>query len=613
MKSYFKRFIVVCFTLIIIFVNISSFYYVAYADNQSSGGHFGSNTDLTPFNKLYDGFDFSDTIAKHESFYFSDSVGNKHAVARVGSAWICLFGSRATFNGTQDEQLNYYLSYYAYTGYKSIANSFSAFMASKLGSLTKGGYTLVENALSSNISTVANGISYSESDDSISIDSNSIDKLREEIKKYYYNSIGLKEKKSSGTVSSIIDSSDFRACFEYEEDYINAFGYKNYNYCLKTYYGFYYFFNDLSDYIYVSNDSNNDRFLSSYDNWTKETWRFRTLKTNGTTGYFQPVKENTVIRYDFTLKVNVSDMYFWYTPSNGDWVLRPDWNNDYSKWVSFYSKDNSSLKFWASYSALYNYLHGDQNAYLSSTIEKTGEDITFSIKDMNENLGNKMDALIDSINSNKSNMSADELQNAIDKGLEDLNKNTEDIKDNTSDILDVLREQNQILLDILGVTTNIYKVVKDSDSKEKTYNINYVQSVFNSMFKGLKNAVLYGENTVRDDVSEDTDDIDSIVSDIPPDKKNYHNGLFGRFPFSVPYQLFDWLQALYVDPVAPKFTLSYAYLFEDLGYETNNFKFIIDLGDEKYSKWIELVRSGEKLSFIIYMAIATYHRFKNEI
>lgn len=86
---------------------------------------------------------------------------------------------------------------------------------------------------------------------------------------------------------------------------------------------------------------------------------------------------------------------------------------------------------------------------------------------MNENLGNKMDALIDSINSNKSNMSADELQNAIDKGLEDLNKNTEDIKDNTSDILDVLREQNQILLDILGVTTNIYKVVKDSDSKEK--------------------------------------------------------------------------------------------------------------------------------------------------
>ena len=215
-----------------------------------------------------------------------------------------------------------------------------------------------------------NAIDYNEETQTITMsnDNSSVDKLREEIKKYYYNSIGLKEKKSNGTVNSIIDSSDFRACFEYEEDYLNAFGHKNYKYCLKTYYGFYYFFNDLSDYIYVSDDSNNDRFLSSYDNWTKETWRFRTLKSDGTTGFLQPVKEDTVIRYDFTLKVNVSDMYFWYTPSNSDWVLRPDWNNDYSKWVEFYSKDKTSLKFWSSYSALYNYLHGDQNAYLSLSL-----------------------------------------------------------------------------------------------------------------------------------------------------------------------------------------------------------------------------------------------------
>lgn len=614
MELFYKnKYISLFLSVFVILFVVISCYTNVYADNQGSGSHFGSDVDLSVCNKIYDGFDFSDTISKHESFYFSDSVGNKHAVARVGTAWICLFGTRATFNGSQDEQLNYYLSYYAYTGYKSISNSFGSLLSSKLGTITKGGYTFVENVLSSNISNVASGISYNESDDSISFDSSSIDKLREEIKKYYYNSIGLKEKKSNGTVTSIIDSSDFRACFEYEEDYASVFGFKNYKYCLKTYYGFYYFFNDLPDYIYVSNDSNNDRFLSTYDNWTEVTWRFRTLKSDGSFGYFQPVKEDTVIRYDYTLKVNVSDMYFWYTPSYYDWVLRPDWNNSYSTRCELYSKDKVSLKFWSSYSALYNYLHGDQNAYLSSKIEEAGQDISMNIKDMDANLCDKMDTLIDTINSKKDGLSADELQDAINKGLDDLNKNTEDIKDNTSDILDILKEQNQILLDILGVTTNIYEVVKENDSKEKTYNINYVQSVFNSMFKGLKNAVLYGENTVRDDVSEDTDNIDSIVSDIPPDKKNYHNGLFGRFPFSVPYQLFDWLQALYVDPVAPKFTLSYAYLFTDLGYETNNFEFIIDLGDEKYSKWIELVRSGEKLSFIIYMAIATYHRFKNEI
>jgi len=473
----------------------------------------------------------------------------------------------------------------------------------------------------------------------MSNDNGSVDKLREEIKKYYYNSIGLKEKKSSGTVSSIIDSSDFRACFEYEEDYINAFGYKNYKYCLKTYYGFYYFFNDLSDYIYVSNDSNNDRFLSSYDNWTKETWRFRTLKTDGTTGYFQPVKENTVIRYDFTLKVNVSDMYFWYTPSNGDWVLRPDWNNDYSKWVSFYSKDKTSLKFWASYSALYNYLHGDQNAYLSSKIEETGKDISYSIKDMNENLGTKMDELIDSINSKKESLSADELQKLIDSGLEDIKNNTEDIKDNTSSILDKLEEQNQILLQILGVTEFIaYQEVKENSDQ---YNMSYLKTLLDSMFTGLFNALMYGENTV-DDKNTDTASMQSFsVSNAAApvavysddiavydsggsgggssfgggsDSSGGHffdlkNGLFGKFPFSIPYQCYNWLQILQRDPKAPTFTLDYGYLFGCSGDP----KFVLSFDLSRYNDIAEVGRSFCRLFMTLMLALGIYHKNKGEM
>lgn len=479
----------------------------------------------------------------------------------------------------------------------------------------------------------------------------SVDKLREEIKKYYYNSIGLKEKKSSGTVSSLIDSSDFRACFEYEEDYINAFGYKNYKYCLKTYYGFYYFFNDLKDYIYVSNDSNNDRFLSSYDNWTKETWRFRTLRSDGTTGFLQPVKEDTVIRYDFTLKVNVSDMYFWYTPSNGDWVLRPDWNNDYSKWVSFYSKDNSSLKFWASYSALYNYLHGDQNAYLSSKIEETGKDISYSIKDMNENLGTKMDELIDSINSGKGNMSADELQNAIDKGLEDLNKNTEDIKDNTNDILETLKEQNNILLQILGVTEYIaYQTTKDDGS---SYTKTDLTNTINKIYNGLGNAILYGKNTLtdsgdssgaasqssivtRDDfklsnniytssgsgvspgtpvvayslddysVYDDSNDYDVGIAAQDINNMDIHDGLFGKFPFSVPYQLYEWLQVLQADPVAPKLVYNYGFLIGHKGEQ--KYDLTIDLS--VYESWANVCKSFLRLSFTLAMSLFLYKKFK---
>lgn len=491
---------------------------------------------------------------------------------------------------------------------------------SALGIVTTGNsnaLTDVSDKLLGNYNYI-DSINYDEDTQTITMDNTSVDKLREEIKQYYYDMIGLCQWKPSGTVKSFVDSSEYRKNFEFEEDYQNAY-YSKSKYCIASSYANYaLFYDDKFDYMYLSNSEKKNLY---YDGWHIDFYKL--LYRDGSDFSSKLVgedKKGLITRYDANPLTNVTVASLYYHASypqkmalSPSFILGSDGSTYDDMYVKYYSADGSPLLFFKSYSAYYDFINGDQNAYLSSTIEKTGEDITFSINNMNENLGNKMDTLIDSINSNKSNMSADELQNAIDKGLEDLNKNTEDIKDNTSDILDVLREQNQILLDILGVTTNIYKVVKDSDSKEKTYNINYVQSVFNSMFKGLKNAVLYGENTVRDDVSEDTDDIDSIVSDIPPDKKNYHNGLFGRFPFSVPYQLFDWLQALYVDPVAPKFTLSYAYLFTDLGYETNNFEFIIDLGDDKYSKWIELVRSGEKLSFIIYMAIATYHRFKNEI
>lgn len=614
----FKRCISIVFILMILFINIFSCYSVAYADSQSSGGCFGSKTDLSVYNKIYDGFDFSDTIAKHESFYFTDSVGNKHAVARVGSAWICLFGSRATFNGSQDDLLNYYLSYYAYTGYRSISNSFCALMASQLGSISKGGYTLVENALSSNIKNVADNITYNESDDSISLNNSAVDKLREEIKEYYYGSVGIRFLHSSGDIKKAISTSYYDDMDLYTEDFKML---TDYDYAIfskrwkvlfafnKTDFNYLYF----TQKFYNNDSSSNDVTIRNVDKNLDDVDLNISCSFNITPDNFSPYTIKSLGCFTtYGMPQLPSGLYF--TNVAFDGVFGSNSSPDFFAAECYlYSKNDEDIMIFASYEALYNYLKSDQNAYLSKTINETGKDISFSIKDMNENLGVKMDTLIDSINSGKGNMSADELQDAIDKGIKDLNKNTEDIKDNTSDILDVLKEQNQILLDILGVTTNIYKVVKESDSKEKTYNINYVQSVFNSMFKGLKNAVLYGENTVRDDVSEDTDDIESIISDIPPDKKNYHNGLFGRFPFSVPYQLFDWLQALYVEPVAPKFTLSYAYLFRDLGYETNNFEFVIDLGDEKYSKWIELVRSGEKLSFIIYMAIATYHRFKNEI
>jgi uncharacterized protein YukE len=601
-------------------------------------------------------------VAAHKDIYSQDGYLLFAYTPAASYNWnLCKDGQLTNIHMSDKQVANYIMTnrpfMSMYTVLSSLLannNSFRGF-CSGLGAIflkDSDAGTKILDTLTGNYNYL-DALNYDEDSKTITMsnDNGSVDKLREEIKKYYYNSIGLKEKKSNGTVTSLIDSSDFRACFEYEEDYINAFGYKNYKYCLKTYYGFYYFFNDLKDYIYVSNDSNNDRFLSSYDNWTKETWRFRTLRSDGTTGFLQPVKEDTVIRYDFTLKVNVSDMYFWYTPSNGDWVLRPDWNNDYSKWVSFYSKDNSSLKFWASYSALYNYLHGDQNAYLSSKIEETGQDISYSIKDMNENLGTKMDELIDSINSGKGNMSADELQNAIDKGLENLNKNTEDIKDNTSSILDKLEEQNQILLQILGVTEYIaYQTTKDDGS---SYTKTDLTNTINKIYNGLGNAILYGKNTLTDSgdssgaasqssivtredfklsnniytssgsgvspgtpvvaysldvcsVYDDSNDYDVGIATHDINNMDIHDGLFGKFPFSVPYQLYEWLQVLQADPVAPKLVYNYGFLIGHKGEQ--KYDLTIDLS--VYESWAYVCKSFLRLSFTLAMSLFLYKKFK---
>ena len=601
-------------------------------------------------------------VAAHKDIYSQDGYLLFAYTPAASYNWnLCKDGKMTTIHMSDKQVANYIMTdkpfMSMYTVLSSLLANNNAFrgFCSGLGAV----FTKDSDAGTKILDTITGNYNYLDSlnydEDSQTItmsnDNGSVDKLREEIRKYYYNSIGLKEKKSNGTVTSLIDSSDFRSCFEYEEDYINAFGYKNYKYCLKTYYGFYYFFNDLKDYIYVSNDSNNDRFLSSYDNWTKETWRFRTLRSDGSTGFLQPVKEDTVIRYDFTLKVNVSDMYFWYTPSNGDWVLRPNWDNDYSKWVEFYSKDKTSLKFWASYSALYNYLHGDQNAYLSSKIEETGQDISYSIKDMNENLGTKMDELIDSINSGKGNMSADELQNAIDKGLEDLNKNTEDIKDNTSSILDKLEEQNQILLQILGVTEYIaYQTTKDDGS---SYTKTDLTNTINKIYNGLGNAILYGKNTLTDSgdssgaasqssivtredfklsnniytssgsgvspgtpvvayslddcsVYDDSNDYDVGIATHDINNMDIHDGLFGKFPFSVPYQLYEWLQVLQADPVAPKLVYNYGFLIGHKGEQ--KYDLTIDLS--VYESWAYVCKSFLRLSFTLAMSLFLYKKFK---
>lgn len=538
-------------------------------------------------------------------------------------------------------------------------NGIRAFCAG-LGTIYSGNSdmgTKVLDTLSGNYNYL-DSLKYDEDSQTITMsnDNGSVDKLREEIRQYYYDYIGLKFLKPKGTVKELVNSSNFRGLFEYEEDYTNAYGLINSKYAFSSNYNSTYFYNNkFADYYYLGNASSDS--WNAFTDWTTNVYAYRlySYDSNGVSSAWDINNSTCSVVYNYEWNSNSSysptpsdDIPMWICPYYGQFVFEYDMryssavseNWRYKKIrVDFYSADGSSFKYFKSYSALYNYLHGDQNAYLSSKIEETGKDISYSIKDMNENLGSKMDELIDSINSGKGNMSADELQNAIDKGLEDLNKNTEDIKDNTSSILEKLEEQNQILLQILGVTEFIaYQEVKENSDQ---YNMSYLKTLLDSMFTGLFNALMYGENTV-DDKNTDTASIQSFsVSNAAAsvavysddiavydssgsgggssfsggsDSSGGHffdlkNGLFGKFPFSIPYQCYNWLQILQRDPEAPTFTLDYGYLFGCSGDP----KFILSFDLSRYNDIAEVGRSFCRLFMTLMLALGIYHKNKGEM
>ena len=432
----------------------------------------------------------------------------------------------------------------------------------------------------------------------MSNDNSSVDKLREEIKQYYYDSIGLRRSKSNDKTKNPGAVITFLHTFyEYEEDYTSDFMACNqYDYATCSYMNYSYsvyfavaFDKSSYSYAYIDNSSNlyfTDKDLSILDD-DSVVHVFLNHYKNSSTG----------IEYDLTFSkmsvINGLSAKFLYSSNS---IVSSGYINQNNR---FYSQKGIDFVYFSSFEKLYNFVHGSQTAYLSSRIDKAGEDISYSIKDMNENLGSKMDELIDSINSSKGNMSADELQNAIDKGLEELNKNTEDIKDNTSDILEVLKEQNNILLQILGVTEYI---AYQNDKYNNTYTKADMSNLFKKSFNRVSDAVLYGEKV--DDDNENT---------VDRSKFSYHNGIFGHFPFSVPYQLYEWLKVFQAEPECPEFTYHYGFL---IGISKDNDeydKYKITFNLSAYDSWRKVAASFLKLSFTLTMAIGTYKKFKGEL
>ena len=629
---------------------------------------------------------------------------------------------------------------------KAKYESISSQLCKALGYATKGASTLVTDMVAKDNRQFAKG-TYSD-DDGYSLVADSVDKLREQLKKQYNTLIGLDSYPctQNTSVKDYVSSSKFRNMFEHEEDYTDSYSrFIDYDYCIADYYNnFAFFFNgtDIDDFFYVSNSSS-DRHLFGGDRVWNE---YKIYKYNN--------NNVTPLNMSFSSAVysggrsDDSSQTFLYSGFSMFSVFGSEHRNGHSySFTCFYKKQGlKDFEFFKSYESLYNYLHGSQTAYLSSKVEQTGEDIKISIDDMNTNISDKMDELIDSINNKKDGMSADELQKAIDKGLESLSGKMDDIKDNTQEtntkldsLLGVMQSQNDILMNILGVTTDIYNVVSSKDKEDgSSYTIADLQPHFNKCFTAVKNMVLYGVSSFDDvdtqavdnDVGisvvsvdssyimSDTGLIDVIggrsyykttsgsayvctfkhngwwgpllvsenansvsydtcgktftynctveyasktwyvssdeysmgnypsqtgfarvlssepmsnssaallllktagVTDTPvvsPDYpedvvKDYHNGLLGKFPFSVPYQLYEWLQVLQAEPKTPEFSYDYGFMLKYFGVSDVDTVIKFDLS--QYDEWAKNARSFLKLSFTLALAVGTYRKFKGEL
>lgn len=576
-------------------------------------------------------------VANHGDIYGSDHIMVFQYTPTSAYNWTLVGEEHVMKLNMSDKQLEAYLqcnNYLAtlghlYNAYNS-NNFIGRYLMTKIGALVSDDSPLTTACLDTITNNVnyLNAIEYDPNTGELTLLADQVTALREELKSQYYETIGVAPLISSGTdVKKAV--TNLRDCFEFEEDYMDtmqrisdydysvslklsscgfcfAFKRDSFNYC-------YFGSDNLFSLNFVDNDLNiielpyvyllNQEYIAGYNVYSfPNIVKYSTVSStsNGNRRYF------TLKNFAFNVHCN-SD--------STDHVEL--YKNIYG---SFYNSSNSDFLIFNSYESLYNYVHGSQNAYLSSKVQEAGEDIKLSINDMNDNIGSKIDDLIDSINNKKDGMSSDELQDAIDKALDSISGKIDDIGNNTQETnnkLDALLESvsgtNQILMQILGVTTDIRDIVKTKDEEGNDYTMNDVQNCFNTMMEKVKNAILYGDNS--DSSSSDSSSsklASSYSSDIAVysvDNLNYENGILGKFPFSVPYQLYGWLQVLQSDEKTPSFNYNYGFL---IGKKNDgNYNLTFDLSE--YQPWVDVVKSFLRLSFTLIFAVCIYNKFKGEI
>lgn len=512
-------------------------------------------------------------------------------------------------------------------------NAFSRVMLSQLGFLVSENSELGTDFLDriTGNYNYLNAIEYDPNTGDLTLLADQVTALRNELKERYYDSIGLKIIQASGTVKSYLSSDEFRNMFNDINDYSDSLSrmqdlkfilvYGNYSMSVRTL-GFNNYL--CNDFLFA------DTGVDEYYRWDNGGHILHPICFNdgGSVSKFVFSSDcYDIVNDRFSSEmtsISVSDIELLSYLNYGYMSLYSLFFSDNDTWLRFGLRfySDKDLYCFESYQSYYNYLHGSQNAFLSSKINGVSEDIKLSINDINDNIGSKIDDLIDSINNKKEGMSADELQDAIDKALDSISGKIDDIGDNTQQTnnkLDALLESvsgtNQILMQILGVTTDIRDIVKTKNEEGNQYTMSDVKDCFNTMFNNLKYSILYGKNVTNNPDAANVStaayvsysDV-STYADTSTETLDYKDGLFGKFPFSVPYQMYEWLQVLQVDEKVPQFTYNYGFLIGQKGQE---YDLTFDLS--RYQPWADVLKSFLRLSFTLIMSVFIYYKFKGEM
>lgn len=653
-----KRFLCVCMCIFILTISVLTYFPTcAYAADNDFTLSIPSTADY--FN--IPASEVSSAISNRGDIYGSDHVLMWRYTPTSTYNWTSADKALWDYTHFSDAQLsavmqssNAVSALAAFFSAASSNNNIFSSLLSGAGALVSGNsdlFTSLYDKFTGN-KNYLDAIEYDSSTGDLTLLADQVTALRKELKERYYLSNGMLEFKSSGETAKALSGK--RKYYEAEEDFLSdsadirsfqcAFaGDDNGNYWTwDVAVGFnrdysYAYFSPIKDdkygydVVFVNSDLTMcDSFMKNYlcgyyyyrDGNANGYKQFdlscnRAVKFNGM--YLSTYSEPNF--FNFTYSFNKLGYSFYRKNDNSDTELASF--SASSNPCYFYSNDNKPFIIFKSYEAMYNFAYGSQTAYLSSKVEEAGEDIKLSINDMNDNIGSKIDDLIDSINNKKEGMSADELQDAIDKALSSISGKIDDIGDNTEEtnnkldaLLEAISGTNEILMQILGVTTDIRDVVKTTDEEGNQYTMSDVKDCFNTMYNNLKYSILYGKNVTNNPDAANAStaayvsylDV-STYADTSAETLDYKDGLFGKFPFSVPYQLYEWLQVLQTEEKVPQFTYNYGFLIGQKGKQ--EYALTFDLS--AYQSWADVLKSFLRLSFTLIMSVFIYNKFKGEI